>query len=253
MPGFEDALVERAKIGLDELQEFTGPELGVAVVGAQDCALLLDYVDDDEGETPFDDETRDWLALWIQEAGYAALDQEAVTFLGDWLENFPITEAKRLGVVNAPFSEFEIQLLTSEKLTRPIPAPVTSVDLAMVQRARESEEILAADMDEPSEQLMQLLRLKNIPVAIPAYGTAYVGRELGEGYRLVLFLSGSAGNPRPPIRNVRFGFWPAKRMSVPTGDAWFIDMALFPQRIRQRIIRAEIWLTTDNGERICLQ
>ena len=93
----DQIFLQRFEEGLDDLQQLEDEELGCVVTEAQDFWCFKNHTTLVFGESVL---TR--LHAWCEEAEYVPLNNEAVDFIKDWKDSFPIPEAEMLLSVSTP-------------------------------------------------------------------------------------------------------------------------------------------------------
>ena len=92
--------LQRFDEGLDDLTTVEDEELGCVVTEAQDFWCFKNHT-----TLTFSDSVLARLHQWCEEAEYAPLNAEAVDFIKEWKDSFPIPEAEMLLSVSVPLDE----------------------------------------------------------------------------------------------------------------------------------------------------
>lgn len=246
-------LRRRALEGMWDIDQALGENLAIAIVDSQDftafAALARELTPDAVGSLLTHDALSS-VEAWKEEAEDAILDSEAVSFLVDWAEMFPIREDLRLRIVDAPFSAFEESLIS--RFTRPEALPLETYDIAeLFESADQASRLKAADGSSPSRTLMQLMELDK-EIDSGDHGLLIVTRRLDQEWllRVTVEQVANGGETIFPLNAVRYGHWPAKRRE---NGEWAVDLRFIPSESRMPILRAPIWLVPEQGKRICLR
>lgn len=249
-PDFRTLMRKRIDSGLWDLGHSVGDYLGVAMVDAEDhhcfAGLAAKLTPDACGEL-LGAEGMELLDYWREEAENTPLDAEAVAFLENWKQLFPLGKL-RLDKMREPFSSFEESMLSSPELTAVAEPEMVSIRQAALRQ--EQFEIMAADDGNPPEPLKARLEQRGLPVSSECFGDFYFSRHLYDGWRFEISLEQN-GAPLP-VREVRFGVWTARR-DAKGPFTWYLDLSTMPLRARATVFWERIWLIGAGGELLCLR
>ena len=112
---FEPLVVDWCKVLLGELDEAPGEDLGLAIIATQDLACLMNLARDTLPVT-----AQQSIQALVEAAEETPLDLEATETLEVFLEQFPIPEQYRLGIVDSPLSDYEIVVLDRVRQMLPV-------------------------------------------------------------------------------------------------------------------------------------
>ncbi len=228
------ALIRRAKAGLDALQQAQGQQLADAVIAAQDFACFLAI----EGEL-LPPDVRDQLGAWIEETEYTPLDEQAVSGLELFLDEYPLLEEYRLAAIDAPMSTFDQEMLIAGASPRPI--------IHGQWPAQHSVELQRLDDPEPPVELMASFECLEQEFPVGSLGTMLISRRLHPGWK-VLFDVASDDGSVPEVALLRLGLLPGRPTT--TRGLWVVDLHMLDRQKQEEVLRQPLVINFRNGPRL---
>ena len=248
-----EILKVRCEQGIWETEEYSGEELALSLIDAQDFYCFQKIF----GSWLFY-AVNPWFGDWWEACERADLDEAAAQMLRDFRHIYPIPADWLLPVIETPITQTEYAFLNTAyanvKLpvlemvweeTFPLKLGTHSfiANQKAVERTRLPAQLLALDDGKPSEALKKMVQLHGsweTPL-----GMMVVDQRLNDAWEFQIFIQDENYNSLP-IERVRIGEVPAIRDRV-CPVYWYFDLTPFDIPTRNRLLTEPLLIHSTAG------
>ncbi len=259
-PDFANALAERCREGIWDLEQSFAEDLGLAIIEAQDFYCFAHR----EGDL-LPSHVRTLLTAWEEHAEEVALDEDAEAVLEEFLERFPIPSEDRLVVVDCPVTVLAkafVAAQTKPRLTIETQWPSVSV-VPDVREVSDSPELAGlsagfpqtlAELPElcaafPSDRLKRIFE-RRVEVEVPDVGYVRINRSVSDEWEMVVDVELADGS-LPELEMIRLGVLPLIRTADADICRWVASLQSFEHLQRVNMMEQhKVVILFRNGFRL---
>jgi hypothetical protein len=253
-------LIECSGAGRKALETLTGAALGHEVIAAQDFSCLLDLTEVTHGSKALgalvDEKACAHLQAWIEDAGIASLDEDAIKVVLDFKRHFPIPSHHLLPNVHTTHTEEEIRFAQRAQpslriCTVKLTGKTAAGKVIALPDATQRQLASAAFDGAPTSKMKDAFEMLAQEVEWPDVGTHRVTRKLLDNWLFQLVV-----RPRSPrasaVQSVYIGGFPAHR-EPEDPCSWLVDLKAATSSCRHRVFTGKASVIFGSGVKIILE
>ena len=242
------AMRRRALAGIEAIEKADGVELAEGVVSAEDAAFLVAI---EAATTDLLGEGAGIAALrtWIDAAGEAVPDEEAIEAIVAHGRRWPVTPERRLPVVERPLGELD--LVSGGVLSQP-----GARWRRVLPRSERVEELAVFDDGRPTPGMIDRFAARRGRADLRDGTSCEIDSELDPFWQVSVSVQ-----PGERVRRVRLGAVVlaahadqegAASLDVEGTRTWFVGLSRHPLDVRIRLASSDLVVETDDGDRFLL-